>query len=169
MRAALMRLIPLVVIFLLLAGFSQAEENQFLPLPELKGWQSSAPDFLKFTSEPGKAFYVKRFYDRPDGARLEVLFAGGSQGAKLARSLKGRLEVETPEFVLRYRKIDGYPALVSFAPKEKKGFIAIFLKEDPALLLLARFSSLTDQDVINILRELGWPKLIAEGLAYLKN
>ncbi|AEH44672.1 hypothetical protein Thein_0794 [Thermodesulfatator indicus DSM 15286] len=159
----------LFVLFLCLSPLVVwASKAELSFLKDLAGWKASEPHYLKYAGGEQKAFYIRRFYERGDGARLEVLFAGGTQGEKLAQTLKGRLEVETPDFILKYRQIDGYRALISYAPKEKKGFVAIFLKDNPSLLLLARFSSLSDEEIWPILKQLGWSGLISQGLAFLK-
>ncbi|WP_157627890.1 hypothetical protein [Thermodesulfatator autotrophicus] len=156
----------LVVCLLPLEVLASKEELSFLK--DIPGWKASEPHYLKYAGGEQKAFYIRRFYERGDGARLEVLFAGGTQGEKLAQALKGRLEVETSDFILKYRQIDGYQALISYAPKEKKGFVAVFLKDSPSLLLLARFSAVSDKEIWPILKKLSWPRLISQGLAFLK-
>ncbi len=141
---------------------------QSLPaLKELPQWEATSPEFLSYKGN-FKAFYLKRSYYRKDGARLEISLAGGSEGARLLRALKGRLEISTPSYMLKYSQEDGFQILSSFTPPDKQGFIAVFLKEEPAVVLLAHFSSLNLKEALKILKCFDWKGLLSQSLNFLE-
>ncbi|NPA49413.1 MAG: hypothetical protein GXO20_05475 [Thermodesulfobacteria bacterium] len=115
-----------------------------------------------------KAFYLHRTYQREDGAKLELFLAGGTEGARLIRTLKGRIEINTENYLLKYDKEGPYQTLLSFAPPEKRGFVAIFLKDDPPVILFARFSGLGLKEALGLLKSFDWNQLLSQSLAFLE-
>ncbi len=147
-----------------LSGTRASKLPEFSDLPQ---WQATAPEFLTYRGE-FKAFYLRRHYQREDGAKFEVFLAGGTEGARLIRALKGRIEINTPSYLLKYAKEGSFQTLLSFTPPEKQGFIAIFLKETPAVVLLARFSGLELEEALKLLKSFDWNQLLAQSLKYLE-
>jgi len=134
---------------------------------DLPHWQATAPEFLTYSGGM-KAFYLHRTYQREDGAKLELFLAGGTEGARLIRTLKGRIEINTENYLLKYDKEGPYQTLLSFAPPEKRGFVAIFLKDDPPVILFARFSGLGLKEALGLLKSFDWNQLLSQSLAFLE-
>ena len=140
-----------------------------LTLPELPGWKASFPDFATYKSDFARAFYLKRTYQKDNGAFMEVLLAGGPEGKRLRQAFENRFEFETENFYLRYRKEGRYRMFTTYDRQEKKGVIAVFLKEDPILILVARYQNLKDKEALDLLKSFDWPKLSDEAVRQLKN
>ncbi len=138
-----------------------------LELPDIPGWQASSPDFLTYKSGLTRAFYLRRVYHQ-NGAQMEILLAGGLEGKRLERAFEGRFEVETKDYYLRYRKEGPYRVFATYSRSEEKGVYAIFLSEDPVLVLIARYQGLTDDRALSWLKTLDWEVLKEKGISLLQ-
>jgi len=159
-----MRKTGLFILFVWCLSFAVWAEGADLTLPELPGWKASFPDFATYKSNLAQAFYLKRTYRKDNGASLEVLLAGGPEGKRLMQAFENRFEFETENFYLRYRKEGGYRLFTSYDRQEKKGIIAVFLQEDPIIILVARYTNLNDQEALELLKKLNWQSLKEKAL-----
>ncbi len=162
-----MRLLSLFLCCLALALGSVGITSELPALKEVPAWSAGPPDFVSYQGA-NKAFYVRRTYTREDGARIEVFLAGGAEGARLARVLKGRIEIDTPEYKLKYSQKGPYQTLLSYSPQEKKGFWAVFLNETPVLVLLARFYAIDAEEAFTFLKALDWPQLYQQAKLFFE-
>ncbi len=156
------------LVFLTWVGTASGVFASGLPsLEDLPSWQASPPEFLTYSGK-FKAFSLRRTYQREDGAQLDIFLAGGPEGARLMRVLKGRIEINTKEYLLKYDKEGAYQVLYSFVPPEKRGFIAVFLQEKPTVILFARFLALDLKEALNLLKTFDWARLLSQAQAFLK-
>ena len=146
---------------------SLVEAGDLPTLKEVPSWRGSPPQYFSYQGG-SKAFYVRRIYQRNDGARVEVLLAGGTEGARLAKVLEGRFEIDTKEYKLKYLKEGPYRVLLSFTPAEKSGFWAVFLNDNPVIILFARFFQLEDQEALSFLKKLDWESISKRSKAFFK-
>ena len=150
--------------FLLIAASVQA---QGISLPEINGWQAKPEDYLVYQSGLLKAFYVKREY-RKGTQQIQILIAGGPEGDRIKQALENRFQLETKDYYLRYQKLGEYQAFLTYHRPGKEGIVAIFLAQDPVLILLARYQGLEDKEALKLLQRLKWEEIRDQGLKLLK-
>ncbi len=138
-----------------------------IELPPVSGWAASEPDFLVYSNGQTKAFYLRRLYQNENGATIEVLLAGGLEGKRLEQALKGRFELETESYYLRYTQEGDYKVFATYHRPEKRGVYAVFLSTEPVLVLMARYQGLTDSEAISWLKRLDWNDLTEKALSLL--
>ena len=139
-----------------------------ITLPEVPGWQATPADFLHYRGSFGRAFYIARTFTK-EGATIQLFLAGGPEGEKFQHLLSDRLEMETKDYFLKYFQEGPFRCLISHSRPEKKGFMAVFLNDKPVVILFARYTGLTDQEIRTWLKSLDWESLKQQALTALKN